>query len=168
MVFTTGSNPENAYKCRKLHRFMLREEEEYFSQRKEFIRANANSLSETETILLAGLSQGKIYPDILKMLDSYQKTGKLPPLPDDAFNTCDPETGSWTERIVPLKTYEQAASQAGFRATFASGFYNEERSLKVMFFVFRILNFCIKKLGKFGFKFAPYLLIKLSPKHGVV
>jgi 2-polyprenyl-3-methyl-5-hydroxy-6-metoxy-1,4-benzoquinol methylase len=163
MVFTTGSNPENAYKCYRLHRFMIQEEEEYLPKRKEFIQANANGLTETETTVLAGLSRGKIYPDILKMLDSYQKAGKLPTPPGDAFNTCDPETGNWTERIVSLKTYEQFAFEAGFQAVFAPGFYNEERNSKIMSFVFRTLNFCIERSGKFGFKCAPYLLIKLSP-----
>ncbi|MDR1632068.1 MAG: glycosyltransferase [Dysgonamonadaceae bacterium] len=166
MVFTTASNPENAYKCRQLRRFMVQAEEGYFHKRKELIQTNANRLTETETTVLAKLSRGKIYPDILKMLDAYHQTGKLPSPPDDAFNTCDPETGNWTERIVPLKTYEQFASEAGFRTAFAPGFYNEERGSKIISFVCRTLNFCIKQSGKSGFKFAPYLLIKLSPKHG--
>jgi hypothetical protein len=87
-------------------------------------------------------------------------------LPDDAFNTCNPETGNWEERILPLKVYEQLASEAGFRAVFAPGFYNEERSTKLVSTAFRLINFCIRKSGKFGFKLAPYIIIKLSPENG--
>jgi len=170
MVFTTGSNPENPYKCRQLRRYMTQAEEVYFAKRKAFIQPGTSHLPETETNILAKQTRGKMERDILKILDSYRETGKLPPPPDDAFNTCDPETGNWTERILSLKTYEQLASEAGFQAVFTPGFYNEERctslrgqSLKQFF---RLLNFCIRKSGKFGFKFAPYLLIKLSPKHG--
>jgi len=166
MVFTTGSNPENPYKCRQLRRYMIQEEKVYFAKRKKFIQTNAPHLSETEINALAKLSRGKIEPDILKVLDSYRKTGKFPPPPDDAFNTCDPETGNWTERILSLKTYEQLASEAGFQATFAPGFYNNLSPRRGFRQVFRLINFCIRKSGKFGFKFAPYLLIKLSPKHG--
>lgn len=152
MIFTTGSNPENPCKCRKLRRYMIQIEAIYFTKRKEFIQANAKHLSETEINDLAKLSRGKIYSDML--------TDSTPP--DDTFNTCDPETGNWAERILPLKTYGQFASEAGFRAAFTPGFYNEEHSrLK------NLLNFCIRKSGKFGFKFAPYVLIKLSPEqHG--
>jgi 2-polyprenyl-3-methyl-5-hydroxy-6-metoxy-1,4-benzoquinol methylase len=164
MVFTTGSNPENPYKCRQLRRYMAQTEKVYFTKRKAFIQTNADHLTETETNTLAKLSRGKIYPDILKMLNAYQETGKFPPAPDDDFNTCDPETGNWAERILSLKTYKQLASEAGFRANFIPGFYNEERNLKILSLVFRLLNFCIRKSGKFGFKLAPYLLIKLSPK----
>jgi len=167
MIFTTGSNPENPYKCRQLRRYMTQEEKVYFVKRKEFIRINANHLTETEINTLAKQSRGKIYSDILKILDSYQKTGNFPIPLDDAFNTCDPETGNWTERILSLKAYKQLASEAGFQAIFIPGFYNEERirnsGLKP---VFRLLNFCIRKSGKLGFKSAPYILIKLSSKNG--
>jgi glycosyltransferase involved in cell wall biosynthesis len=152
MVFTTGSNPENPYNCRQLRRYMTQTEEIYFIKRKKFIQTNAKHLSETEINTLAKLSRGKIYSDILK--------SSTPP--DDAFNTCDPETGNWAERILSFKTYEQLASEAGFRAVFTPGLYNEERTSKIGSFVFRLLNFCI---GKSGFKFAPYILIQLSPKH---
>ena len=165
MAFTTGSNPENTYKCRRLRRYMVRAEEVYLPERKNFIQTNATRLTETETMILAKLSRGKVYSDILKMLDAYRETGKLPNPPADGFNTCDPNTGNWTERILPLKTYGQFAAEAGFRVAFAQGFYNVERGSKIMSHIFRTLNFCIRKSGKSGFKLAPYLLIKLSPEH---
>jgi len=206
MVFTTGSNPENPYKCRKLRKFMIQEEKNYFAKRKAFILLKAPHLTDNERFTLAQLTRGKTEQDILQILDLYKNTGKFPPPPDDAFNTCDPETGNWSERILPHKSYQQLAFEAGFQASFAPGFYNEERysslrgrstkqsmtsppapplkregsapfrglggrllqgvgngSLKI---IFRSINYCIRKSGKFGFKFAPYILIKLSPKHG--
>jgi len=166
MMFTTGSNPQNFYKCRKLRQYMTIEENYYFDIRRSFIMSKVLHLTETETTTLAQLTRGKIEPDILKILDSYKKNGQFPPPPDDPFNTCDPETGNWTERILPLATYSQFASKAGFQATFARGFYNEERNRKVVSYIFRMINFYIRKSGKFGFVVAPYILIRLLPKHG--
>jgi 2-polyprenyl-3-methyl-5-hydroxy-6-metoxy-1,4-benzoquinol methylase len=166
MVFTTGSNPGNPYKCHQLHRYMIQTEKVYLNKRKEFIQANAKHLTETEINTLAKLSRGKIYSDISKMLNLYRETGKFPAPPGDAFNTCNPETGNWVERILPFKTYEQLAAEAGFRVVFTPGFYNEERNSKILSLAFRALNFCIRKSGKSGFRFAPYILIKLSPGHG--
>jgi len=162
MVFTTGSNPKNRFKCKKLQSYMLQDEEKFFSQRKDFIKKNAENLNEKEIAILANLSRGKRYDDMLKMLDIYKKTGVLPAHPDDAFNTCDPETGNWTERVLPFVDYEKSAAKAGFQTVFGKGFYNERRKNKLLSFVFRILNFQIKKTGNAGFKIAPYILIKLS------
>jgi len=168
MIFTTGSNPENSFKCRKLHRYMIRDEETYFQRRKDFIQSNTQHLTETEINTLVKLSRGKIYSDILKMLDSYQQTKEFPSFPDDKFNTCDPETGNWTERILSIENYKKFASEAGFQSVFTPGFYIVERRNQYDFLkpFFRLLNIYIRKSGKSGFKLAPFIFIKLTSKYG--
>jgi glycosyltransferase involved in cell wall biosynthesis/2-polyprenyl-3-methyl-5-hydroxy-6-metoxy-1,4-benzoquinol methylase len=165
MVFTTGSNPKNSYKCRQLRRFMKAEEKTYLSVRKYFISNNSQGLNEAEIDKLALLSRGKTLTDIQKILDNYRETRIFPRPLQDPYNTCDPETGNWSERILPLGEYKQLASEAEFQATFELGFHNEKRNRKIISGLFRCLNFFIRKTGKAGFVAAPYILIKLSSKY---
>jgi 2-polyprenyl-3-methyl-5-hydroxy-6-metoxy-1,4-benzoquinol methylase len=163
MVFTTGSNARNFYKCRKLHQFIVQEEKEYLIQRRNFIRNQPEIyFSEAEIENLAQLTRGKIYSDIRKVIDTYHKNRILPSPPTGFYNTCDPETGNWTERIISFKAYKRLASEAGFQIVFTPGFYNEERSHKAVTQLFRMLNFFIKHTGNLGFCLAPYIVIRLS------
>ena len=43
------------------------------------------------------------------------------------YNTCDPATGSWTERLLPLSEYRRLLHPFGARLTVANGRYNTRR-----------------------------------------
>ena len=155
MVFTTGSNPANAYKCKQLRKYMQEDEKEFVKQRKTYIHDNYTHLSNNEIEKLAKHTRGKIYSDIKKEVNQYLKTGNCPVLLEDPYNTCDPATGSWTERILSFETYKQLADKYGFKIEFASGFYNEKRNNALLSFLFRTMNlFTCHPL-------APYIVIKL-------
>jgi hypothetical protein len=143
---------------------MAREEKTYFSQRKDFILKNQTQLDETEIDKLAYLSRGKTYPDIRSLLSAYAETRKFPQPLRDKYNTCDPETGNWSERIEPIAEYRRLATESGFQASFAAGFYNEKRNRKIDSCFFHTLNFLIRHTGHAGFFAAPYILIKLTGK----
>ena len=166
MVFTTGSNPKNSYKCKQLHKYMVEEEKVYLSQRKEFISKHFAELTEAEIENLAKLSRGKIYPDIQPLVTNYKENGVLPIPLSDQYNTCDPENGNWTERILPLEEYQRLATENGFQTVFKPGFYNEKRSKSYVSQIVHLLNSAIRKGGETGYKLAPYILIKLYRNNG--
>ena len=159
--FTTASNPANIYKCRYLRKLMKEDEKNFVEKRKAYIQNNRSRLSDTEIAILAKHTRGKIYSDIDKAVDQYLQQGIYPSLLDDPYNTCDPETGNWTERILSFKSYEQLADTYGFKINFSSGFYNEKRNNLLVSFLFRVANRFIRKGKRTGYFLAPYILIRL-------
>ncbi len=131
LLFTTGSNPCNPLKLVKLWNlqwkdeykgeagdFFVRQTAEtgspFLSVRKEIIRNNFNTLNDTEINKLARLTRGKNKTDILAVVNKFVESGEWPAAPADFFSTCDPVTGSWTERILSLTTYAKLAGKYNF------------------------------------------------------
>ena len=123
-VFTTGSNPANYFKVKKLRQLQVKDEFEggspddftlfghephkaYFDIRKDIIREQL--INETDDLLnqFASKTRGLQKKDILSAIEMYRKTGMMPKTPVEQFNTCHPETGSWTERILNLNEYKR-------------------------------------------------------------
>jgi hypothetical protein len=97
--------------------------------------------------------------DILAAIEIYHKSGMLPIEPLDKFNTCHPETGSWTERILSLKEYKTIYQSNGFALTVNSGFYNEhKKGLKKT--MFQGINLMV---SIFGMRFAPFIILSGKP-----
>ena len=161
MAFTTASNPVNGYKCFRLRKIMKKAEAKYVKQRTSYIRENYAQLSDQEITTLAKHTRGKIYPDIDRDVSSYLQCGTYPLLLSDRYNTCDPATGNWTERILPFKAYEQLANPYGFKIDFSPGLYNEKRNNRVVSSLFHTANLLIRKWKQAGYSLAPYVLIRL-------
>jgi hypothetical protein len=171
-VFTTGSNPENYFKVKKLRQLQLKDEFEggspddfmlfgsephkaYFEIRKEIIKAHLKIGLDNEINHFASKTRGMQKKDILSAIETYQKTGMLPNEPLDKFNTCHPETGSWTERVLSLKEYKTIYQSNGFVLTVNAGFYNEhKKGLKKI--MFQAINLMV---SIFGMRFAPFIIL---------
>jgi hypothetical protein len=166
--FTTASNPYNFYKMAKLRRLQKSDELKgsqdgsvnaseqhpaYLEMRKQIIAANS-SLTSSEISRLAFATRGLNEPDILKAILEFQRSGKSP-VPADNNNTCHPLTGSWTERILPIRVYRSMFLTAGFMLEVYPGFYDEFSVGKKKFFN-KIVNRIFFNLGKF---FAPYIIL---------
>lgn len=165
--FTTGSNPENYFKVRKLQKLQVKDEfrgstseemfgdkpeEAFFKQRSEIIRSNFSDLSDEITALLATSTRGKTKKDIITAAQEYIATSKFPPLLKHPTNTCDPISGSWTERILSLTEYTQLFKQGGFAVEFYPGFFNQFESSQIK----KIINRLISLLGK---KISPFIIL---------
>ena len=161
MTFTTGSNPANSYKCKQLEKYMKEDEKEFVEQRATYIRNNYPQLSSDEVKRLTKQTRGKIYSDIKKEVDQYLQTGSYLSSLEDSYNTCDPATGNWTERILSFDTYKQLASKYGFKIEFAPGFYNEKRNNALISLLFQFINTFIRKGKRAAYSLAPYIVIKL-------
>jgi 2-polyprenyl-3-methyl-5-hydroxy-6-metoxy-1,4-benzoquinol methylase len=145
MVFTTGSVKSNVLKSIKLRKIMVKEEKnDYFPMRKQFLSEKYPEITYSEIEKIAKLTRGLIFPDMLQYMDIYIKTKKAPLIDIDKYNTCDPETGNWTERILSKKQYRQIINNNHFQVTFKKGFYNINKSNFILSIMSKIINFLIQ------------------------
>jgi hypothetical protein len=176
-VFTTASNPCNYIKVRSLRKLHLKDEleggtaddyilsgentlEPFIKIRENIIRKHIEDLPDSTIIELAKITRGLNEKDIITFVEQYKLSGKPGFQVTRGTNTCNPLTGSWTERILPLETYISLYADAGFTCNFYAGFYNiYETGLRN--FVKKLLNAGITTFGK---KISPYIVIVGSKK----
>ncbi|MBC7866051.1 MAG: hypothetical protein H7X88_00830, partial [Gloeobacteraceae cyanobacterium ES-bin-316] len=169
-VFTTASNPHNFIKNRKLKKLQLQDElqggdpsdsvlagaeknEAFIVLRRKIIEDNFPSFNHDEVIQLSQVTRGLNKPSILKAVNLLLTTGKMPEPDIHVTNTCNPLTGSWTERILPIKKYQEIYSSNGFYLQVHNGFYNNHAAgLKKYLNI--ILNIIVKIAGKYA---APFI-----------
>ena len=164
MIFTTGSTPYNPWVRRRLHRVMAADEQGrdgqagFLAQRREYLRQHCPQLDAAALDRWAVLTRGLTYADALQAVND-----NLPPSPlgvDDPYNTCDPATGSWTERILPLAAYRRLLETYHARLEVSNGYYNTFRAVGKRL-PSELLN---GLLATGGFRFlAPFLFLTITP-----
>ncbi len=175
VLFTTASVQENPIKRRQLQRLMWRDEQEDsdaeqseeaafagmpFLRIREIIIAQAfPQLPQKEVLALAIQTRGLVQRDILHQIESsYFTTATIKYAPPDAYNTCNPITGSFTERLLPIGEYQQLFEGAGFQFSYYTGFYNSFHSTPKAVLLWWI-NILLRVLGKKGLMIAPYSIL---------
>ncbi len=156
MIFTTASNPLNLYKCRKLHKGQRQDEKDFFMQRKNFIENKFPGISNVE--VWAKHTRGMRFDDIIYAVENRT----LPSIPKDKYNTCDPESGNWAERILSFDTYRNIACKNGFYVTFRKGHYNTKRNNILFSFLCKTINIVIRFSGSAGYFISPYILLNVA------
>lgn len=143
--YTTASVEKNIFKTRKLKKQMYLDEygtdtkQGYFDIRKQFIKNEFPALTDEEAHLWAADTRGMNYKDILLTVSL-----KMDVTPKDDYNTCNPETGSWTERILTEKEYRDLISRHGGGLFILPGKYNKShKGIKKI--VAKILNRLMRK-----------------------
>ena len=176
-IFTTASNPKNYFKLRKLKQLQLRDEykggtpedfilfgdsplEPFFKIRQEIIRSQFSEISDESLFKLVKATRGMQTHDILASVKKYKLDRTIPIGLSHPTNTCNPLTGSWTERILPIKEYELIYDLNSMCLKVYNGFYDEyKKGLK------KILNkFLNKMVLMFGIYFSPYIIFAGSKK----
>ncbi len=165
MAFTTASNPDNLLKVRRLRKAMLSDEvgEEqhpgFYQKRYDFIRQRFPQLSVTELQYWAKNTRGLIYSDIESAVELHRENEEV-----DQYNTCDPASGSWTERVLPFSDYRKILSMSDFRMTVCNGFYNTHaKGLKGK--VSACLNVLLRNGGMVARFFAPFVTLDVKPQN---
>ncbi len=142
LVFTTGSVHDNFLKRRQLYRLMYNDENlgntplhvdinskygslPYVQVRALLIQELYPKLTHEVCQQLAKNTRGLSQADIIKAVDKYLYTQQLPKPINHPYNTCDPITGSFTERILTTKEYENLFTQHGYNLTIINGMYND-------------------------------------------
>jgi 2-polyprenyl-3-methyl-5-hydroxy-6-metoxy-1,4-benzoquinol methylase len=127
--------------------------------RKKIIKEYANTLTKSEIEKLAINTRGKRKDDIIKCVDEYLADGTMARPPLHSTNTCDPNTGSWLEHLVPINKYKELMEDSGFEYSYKNGFYNTNYPQPYLNLVTPVLNFKIKLLNNLGIILAPFITI---------
>ncbi len=171
-VFTTASNPSNFLKVRKLKKLQVKDEyeggdptdfvlagskkHEAFIVMREKIILTAFPLIPSATLKqLAALTRGSKKTDILLAVEHYLASGKMPVNKGITSNTCNPITGSWTERILPIAIYNNIYTKNHFDMEVHNGFYNAYSKGNKKYFNL-CMNFLVRLTGKI---IAPYITL---------
>jgi 2-polyprenyl-3-methyl-5-hydroxy-6-metoxy-1,4-benzoquinol methylase len=171
VVFTTACNPANIWRVRQLRKIQFNDEykggypgeyllyggeatKPFVEIRKEIIK-KLNHFPEAELCLMAKRTRGLDKADIENAVKIYVQTGKFPTPPKDKFNTCNPLTGSWSERIVPIKFYEHLLVKHDCTVAIDPGFYDSWKS-GLKGFILKWANILVPILGKY---IAPFIII---------
>ena len=170
-IFTTASNPNNFFKIRRLKKLQWKDEyfggkpeeselfgatahKAYLKIREDIIRDHF-TLPEETIKSFAIATRGLIQQDIIKVTSKSLIRGDLPQPLAHPTNTCNPLTGSWTERILTINEYTKIYKNAGFKLCLYEGFYDEHKS-NAKWLINSFLNVGIKILGK---NLAPYIIL---------
>ena len=174
-VFTTASIAENPFKSASLKALQKKDElvesnafhttynEEFAGMsflaiRKKIIETHLPSLPQNIISELAICTRGLQKLDIEKAVDNYVKTNQLPISMQHATNTCDPITGSFTERLLTIKEYQQLYLQHNFILSIYYGFYNQfEGGIKSK--VAKFLNGIIKLSRNQAKLISPFMVL---------
>ena len=162
MVFTTASTPYNPMVIRRLHKLMKvceQGENGYRSVREKYIKNSFPRLTPNEVSEWATQTRGLVFADIEKAIKANQ-----PPRLSDPYNTCNPATGNWAERILPIKEYRSLLSAQGYSLAVLKGFYNTRQTNPLKAVVCKILNTAIRGTGSLGFVAAPFILLSCRGK----
>jgi 2-polyprenyl-3-methyl-5-hydroxy-6-metoxy-1,4-benzoquinol methylase len=178
-VFTTASVAENPLKNAKLKALQRKDELEssnafhsayeneftglsFLAIRKKLIAAKYTSLTKDEVNDLAIASRGLVEAAIYQDVEQYLATKKMPMPIKHPTNTCDPFTGSWTERLLTIKEYEQLYKRYQFSLQIGNGFYNAfEANTKSKIAV--LLNKVIQLVGSKGICITPFIVLIGKP-----
>ncbi len=162
MVFTTGSTPYNPHIVHRLHKAMIADEQGrngqpgFYQLRRQYLANHLPQLSDGQLDYWARHTRGLEFSDLL------QAVGSGTPYPSyGPYNTCDPATGSWTERILPLKAYREILKPHRATVTVANGFYNTYRS-GAKTIPSRLLNLLLRIPGPFFRPLAPFILLSIN------
>jgi 2-polyprenyl-3-methyl-5-hydroxy-6-metoxy-1,4-benzoquinol methylase len=163
MIFTTASNPYNPVIKHRLRKFMQDCESGkavtpgYYIRRKTFIKGTYPDMPEEQVEAWSQCTRGLTYEDIGKTIDINHR-----PVPEDKYNTCDPETGNWAERILSIRYYKELLGLYSYGLTVQKGFYNIHRGNVFASFLFRCANALVRYSGPLGLFLAPYITLRCS------
>ncbi|MBK9108425.1 MAG: methyltransferase domain-containing protein [Saprospiraceae bacterium] len=133
--------------------------------RKEIIQEVFPDLHDDVLNLLAKNNRGFTKDIIIQRVQSFIKSGVLPSPIDHPTNTCDPITGVWVERLVPVSDYQKAAMDADFQFETLKGFYNTHYSKSIYNSAAKWMNKILNVLPDDHVALSPFLAMKLSQNH---
>lgn len=176
-VFTTASNPYNFFKVRKLRKLQYQDEflgysgnsDDYsfhntgtalsfLKQREKIIAGSFPQLSHDEIFELTKRTRGKIKRDIIDRVNKYILTQEMPVVYKDPYWICDPETGSWTERVLPVNMYEEIYRKNGFSFRMFNGYYDSYSGNGLRCLAARLVNSVFCSNHHYGKYFSPFIV----------
>jgi 2-polyprenyl-3-methyl-5-hydroxy-6-metoxy-1,4-benzoquinol methylase len=181
-VFSTASNPYNYSKLKKLRKLQYQDEYlghsahatqlcfhnagpalSFLRQRENIITKNFPGLTSVVVSELAKRTRGKRRQDIIDAVKNYMLTNEMPEAYQDPYWVCDPETGSWTERVLPVSMYEEWYKKNGFSFALFNGYYDAWSRTGPGSLAARIMNAVVCKNRLIGKYFSPFIVFQGKP-----
>lgn len=176
LVCSSSANIKNPYICRRLSNAQRKAEFEgstrqwgskqrdtvlpFFEVRKQIIRENFTNLTNRQIEKFARQTRGFNREDIIDAVSLHLNTGEKIKALAHPTNTCDPNTGNWTEHLIDYGWLKKTAIQTGFsRPRILPGLYTWSDN-KAARFVKKILNVFIRLLGDSGVWLAPIFIFR--------
>lgn len=135
----------------------------FYQLRLEYIEKNYPHLSRSRKDILAIVTRGLVYKDIDKAVKKYIETELLPRRPIHPTNTCDPETGNWTEQLLSLEQYESFVDQTRFKVNWEFAPYDEWGNKGIKKFVQLVFNRIRNLSGKMAVYYVPAIVMVVEP-----
>jgi 2-polyprenyl-3-methyl-5-hydroxy-6-metoxy-1,4-benzoquinol methylase len=134
--------------------------ESYYTIRKRMIQRYAPDLKRYETEEIVRRTRGMIERDIIRVVNDYKISKKLPPEPEHPTNTCDPYTGNWAEHLMDIYQLKYQLQDAGFRSKIFPGYFgNSANKGKIVNrMIVPGLNLLVN-LPKYGICIAPFFTL---------
>jgi hypothetical protein len=177
LLFMTGANPKNPVVVKRLNKLHIRAEYQgcnkniryndtwlntsFLKQREIIIRDKFPFLEDNEVAVLSKNSRGLRKDDIEKMVQEYIEKGETGYKIDHPTNTCDPYTGSWTERLIDLEQLKTLCEDNNLRADITGSFYNYSNK-KVLNPVKFLVNQLIKVSGSGSLFLSPSITLEIQ------
>lgn len=171
IVFTTASNDRNWWKKKKIIRAQHKDEWKgddsengaesilsFREVRKNIIKTQLPEINDTELKEFIIKTRGLRKDDIIKACNIFKEKKLFPKLISHPTNTCDPLSGSWTERFLTFSEYKNLFAKNGFSLSIKNGFYNQYHG-GIKAGVLYLLNILIKVFGKSGSFISPFIIL---------
>lgn len=139
LFFMTSANPENPLIARRLKKLHFRSENtgyeknvrspegflntSFLQERKNILITKYPGLNDADLSLIAANTRGLIKERIEQIAEIYLKSGKLEYIAGRSTNTCDPYTGSWTERLLDLNELKTIAKGLNLKIRYSNTSY---------------------------------------------
>ena len=177
LLSMTSANPKNPYivcKLKKLHKLSeyhgyeknIRNGDKYsdgsfLKEREIIIRNKFPILDDNEVKLLSVTCRGLKINEIEKVVTDYISDGEIKYKMCHPTNTCDPYTGSWTERLIDLENIKTIIENNNMKADYTVSYYSYSRK-RILNLVKILLNFIIKISGSAGLYLSPTVTLEME------
>lgn len=179
MVLSSQANPCNKRVVRRLHKQMDADElgtvrrKGFWQMRRDGIERQYPDMSDRELDFWADNTRGLNNEDLLRAVES-----RSPNLLLDEHNTCNPDSGRWSSRILTIEEYRQLLLPYGFSVDVIPGMCNEyvrglrrfgnrRRNRKIAKFdPYDSRKLRRRRLLRKALKVSPFICLIVSPKNG--
>lgn len=177
LLFMTGANSKNPVIVNRLKKLQKRSEYQgcekniryndiylntsCLKQREIIIRNKFPELKKSDIEFLSGKSRGLREDDIEKMVNDYIIKGETNYMIDHPTNTCDPYTGSWTEKLIDLDQLKILIENDNLLVDITGSFYCYSNN-KILNIIKFFLNQLIKISGQKSLFFSPTITLEIQ------
>jgi 2-polyprenyl-3-methyl-5-hydroxy-6-metoxy-1,4-benzoquinol methylase len=177
MLLMTGANPANPFikhRLKKLHYISEYEgtdknitrndiyiDRSCLEERERIIISEFPDMNKNDIKLLSKKTRGLREADIKKVVSEFILSGNIIYKINHPTNTCDPYSGSWTERLIDLKQLRSIIERNHFSVDMSNSYYAYSEN-KIVNIIKYILNQLIYLSGPKSLFLSPALTLEIE------